>query len=57
MKRIYSLDFLRIVAAVFIIFHHYQQLTGVFLRVSLIFTAAILILGIWLSCFLFYRDF
>lgn len=30
MKRIYSLDFLRIVAAVFIIFHHYQQLTGVF---------------------------
>lgn len=30
MKRIYSLDVLRIIAAVLIIFHHYQQITGAF---------------------------
>lgn len=27
-QRDYSLDFIKIVATVFIIFHHYQQVTG-----------------------------
>lgn len=30
MKRVYSLDVLRIVATIFIVFHHYQQFTGTF---------------------------
>ncbi len=29
-KRDYSLDFIKIIATVFIIFHHYQQVTGVY---------------------------
>lgn len=37
MKRIYSLDVLRVVATICIVFHHYQQITGAFFEGGLNF--------------------
>lgn len=50
-KRSYSLDVLRIIATILIIFHHYQQVTGAFLRDTSIFPMADSISDILLSSF------
>lgn len=47
MKRLYSLDVLRIVATICIVFHHYQQITGAFFEGGLNFLAADLNLEWW----------
>lgn len=56
-KRNYSLDFIKIIATIFIIFHHYQQITGAYFHNKINFCNGKFYFGYMVELFFIYPVF